>query len=183
MYFLFLIQIKEFCRSSLSKLEHIIRPRNDTLFFPLESQIQVPQSTQNELPENKTNFLSGIIKDLDILKKIDNIKQNTKLSNTLLTTNVTKCDDKIEVASQEVINNNVQEFNKEKEIVQPTISEISDKFCVKTQDNIDFVKSNQITESMAMGNNISSIAVDESINEELDNTNITEMLKDFIESD
>lgn len=153
------------------------------MFFPLESQIQVPQSTQNELPENKTNFLSDIIKDSVILKKINDIKQNTKLSNTLSTTNVTKCDDKIEVVSQEVITNNVQEFNKEKEIVQPAILEISDKFYVETQDNIDFVKSNQVTESIAIGNNINSIAIDESINEELDDKNITEMLNDFIESD
>lgn len=153
------------------------------MFFPLESQIEVPQSTQNELPENKTNFLVGIIKDSDILKKINDIKKNTKLSNTLSTKIVTKSDDKIEVASREVITNNVQEFNKEKEIVQSVISEISDKVSVETEDNINFVKSNQVTESMDIENNINLIAIDEPINKELDDTNFTKMINDFIDSD
>lgn len=153
------------------------------MFFPLESQIQVPQSTQNQLPENKTNVLSDIIKDSDILKKINDIKLNTKLSNNLSATNVTKCNDKIEIVSQEVIHNNVQEFNKKKEIVQPAIPEISDKFYVETQDNIDFFKSNQVTESMDIENNINLNTIDKSINKELNDKIVTEMLNDFVESD
>lgn len=56
-------KIKEVCRSSLSELEHIIRPRNDTLFFPLENEIEIPPCSQSTIPENKTHFLNELVED------------------------------------------------------------------------------------------------------------------------
>lgn len=77
----FLIQVKEVCRSSLSKLEHIIRPRNDTLFFPLDNEIEIPQSTQNTKPENKNYFLTETIEDSFIISKA---KQPAEISSNSL---------------------------------------------------------------------------------------------------
>jgi len=68
------IQIKEVCRSSLSELEHIIRPRNDTLFYPLENEIEIPPCTQNTIPENKTHFLNEIVEDFTLPNPVKGIK-------------------------------------------------------------------------------------------------------------
>lgn len=68
------IQIKEVCRSSLSELEHIIRPRNDTLFYPLENEIEIPPCAQNSIPENKTHFLNEIVEDFTLPNPVKGIK-------------------------------------------------------------------------------------------------------------
>lgn len=70
----FVIQVKEVCRSSLSELEHIIRPRNDTLFFPLENEIEIPPCAQSTIPENKTHFLNEIVEDLTVPVQVKELK-------------------------------------------------------------------------------------------------------------
>ncbi|KAF0768251.1 proline-, glutamic acid- and leucine-rich protein 1-like isoform X1 [Aphis craccivora] len=67
-------KIKEVCRSSLSELEHIIRPRNDTLFYPLENEIEIPPCAHNTIPENKTHFLNEIVEDFTLTNPLKGIK-------------------------------------------------------------------------------------------------------------
>jgi len=68
------IQVKEVCRSSLSELEHIIHPRNDTLFFPLENEIEIPPCAQSTIPENKTHFLNEIVEDPTVPIQVKELK-------------------------------------------------------------------------------------------------------------
>ncbi|XP_050520495.1 proline-, glutamic acid- and leucine-rich protein 1-like [Daktulosphaira vitifoliae] len=52
--------VKEVCRSAIAKVEHIIHPRNDTLFLPLENEIELLPENQNVLQENQSHFLKEI---------------------------------------------------------------------------------------------------------------------------
>lgn len=81
---------------SLSKLEHIIRPRHDTLFLPLENKIEISRPDKVIIPENKTCFLKTKVGDIVIpIKtnqsqelKTDNIKPIASSSENISATKI-----------------------------------------------------------------------------------------------
>lgn len=189
---LIFIQIKEVCRSSLSKLEHIIHPRNDTLFFPLQNELEIPQSIQSILPENKTHFLNELVEDTVIPNKAEKSKvlntndnePNIKTSETISTLNVKKYKSPIKNIPQEIIirnDDNSIDSTPQELICQPIVSESNNELFNKTLMNISVVQTNQVIEGMDVDNDSDSNIMNEPLDKS--KTDITEMLKDFIDSD
>jgi len=202
------IQVKEVCRSSLSELEHIIRPRNDTLFFPLENEIEIPPCAQNTIPENKTHFLNEIVEDSTVTMKVKELKnvqpniipqstQSNISKNKTEIINEIEEDSTIPIKEKEVkiINTENIQHNTVPQSVQNTIPEnktnIFNKIVkdstlpieVKTF-NTENVQPNTVIESMDADNSMDSSSVNESlINKDSEDEDYTDMLNDFIDSD
>jgi len=110
------IQVKEVCRSSLSELEHIIRPRNDTLFFPLENEIEIPPCAQSTIPENKTHFLNDIVEDSTVPIKVKELK-NVQLNVIPQSTQSNISENKTEIINEIVEDSTIPIKGKEVKII------------------------------------------------------------------
>ncbi|XP_001943884.1 proline-, glutamic acid- and leucine-rich protein 1 [Acyrthosiphon pisum] len=205
-------KVKEACRSSLSELEHIIRPRNDTLFFPLENDIEIPPCAQSTIPENKTHFLNEIVEDSTVpiqVKELKNVQPNIIPQSTQsnLSENKTEIineiveDSTIPIKGKEVkiINTKNVQPNTIPQSVQNTIPENKTNIFNKTVKdsalpievktlfvnvNTENVQPNTVIETMDADNSMDSSSVDESlINKDLEDEDCTDMLNDFIDSD
>jgi len=205
------IQVKEVCRSSLSELEHIIRPRNDTLFFPLENKVEIPPCAQSTVPENKTHFLNEIDEDSTIpiqVKEPKNVQSNiipqsaqsiTSENKTEITNKIVE-DSTIPIKTKEVkiINTEDVQPNIIPKSVQNTIPEsktnVFDKTVkvstlpIKVKElntvNTETVQSNNVIESMDADDSMDSSSVDEPLIEnDLEDEIFTHMLIDFLDSD
>ncbi|XP_060869898.1 proline-, glutamic acid- and leucine-rich protein 1-like [Metopolophium dirhodum] len=205
-------KVKEVCRSSLSELEHIIRPRNDTLFFPLENEIEIPTCAQNTIPENKTHFLNEIVEDSTVPIKVKELK-NAQSNIIPQSTQSNISENKTEIINEigedstiptkekevKIINIENVQSNTIPQSVQNTIPEnkinIFNKIVkdstlpieVKTLlDNVNTenVQPNTVIESMDADNSMDSSSVDKSlINKDSEDEDYTDMLNDFIDSD
>jgi len=205
------VQVKEVCRSSLSEIEHIIRPRNDTLFFPLENEIEIPPCAESTIPENKTHFLTDIVEDSTVLIEVKELKDvqpnttpqsaqsNTTENNTQIINEIVE-DSTIPIKAKEVkiINTENVQPNAIPQSVRNIIPEnktnIWNKIVkvstlpieVKTLNNVNTenVLPNTVIESMDADDSSDSSTVDESLTKiDSDNEDFTEMINDFIDSD
>jgi len=205
------IQVKEVCRSSLSELEHIIRPRNDTLFFPLENEIEIPPCAQSTIPENKTHFLNEIVEDSTVpiqVKEFKNVQPNIIPQSTQsnISENKTEIineiveDSAIPIKTKEVkiINTEKVPPNTIAQSVQNTIPEnktnvfnkiVKDSTLpieVKALNNVNIenVQPNTVIESMDADDSMDSNSVEELLVEkDSEDEDFTDMLNDFIDSD
>lgn len=193
----------------MSKLEHIIRPRNDTLFFPLDTEVEMPSSNEITIPENKTHFLSEIIEDTVIPNKekqlkfsnTDDIKPFINSSETYSTTNIVKIDDQINKISHEITINNDQKSIEEKnveqtnDITQETIINNDNKSIKENIKNPVILENDKLSKKTSININVTESMDVESIkdlnkinessdeSEENDEDDVDNMLKDFIDSD
>lgn len=154
--------------------------------------MEIPQSIQSVLPENKTHFLNEIIKDTVIPNKAEkpkvlntnNIQPIVKLPETTCITNVEKCNSPIKNIAQEIINDNVEidyEEKSQEQIIQPVVFETTNELFTKTSINDTMVQANKVIEQMDVENDTDSSIINEPLDES--KTDVTDMLKDFIDSD
>lgn len=151
--------------------------------------MEIPQSIQSILPENKSHFLNEIVEDMVIPDKakkskdlnINDNESNIKIPEATYTLDVEKCNNSIENKPQEIINendNNSINSTPEKLICD---SETNNELFNKTPLNINTMQTNKEIEKMDVNNDLDSSITEEPLDEL--KTDVTEMLKDFIDSD
>ncbi|XP_050432433.1 proline-, glutamic acid- and leucine-rich protein 1-like [Adelges cooleyi] len=187
------VKVKEISRSALAKIEHIIHPRNDTLFFPLENEVEVASTNQSALPENNSHFLKEIevvnpVLSEQVVKtqieKCNEIKQHIPLEpiSVIPTINTTVVENKDVI--KEMSLKSVREIEKISEIQTSNTCLINSQN--RLADNIDSQQSNnKDIEPMDIECNSTTIQPDQSaaINVEDKDEEVIEMLNDFVDSD
>lgn len=185
--------MNEVCRSSLSKLEHIIRPRNDTLFFPLEKEIEALQSAQNNKPENKNYFLSETHVDSSLFLKANQLPKISINNNSEQETSLSRVSEPMDVIKT------TESSTTDKLLSKTNEPNLDDKFNIEesttystTKKNSDIATDVNFTKETPSSNGIQFMDVENSFNSNSKNEtlaennegnddNVKDMLRDFID--
>lgn len=125
---------------------------------------------QNALPENKTHFLNEITVDLVIPNKAKplQVSEQDNIKPTI------KSPEKSSVTNDDLSKNTLKDLKateNKKQIIQPVISETIKQTPVSI---------NKVIEAMDIESDVDSYTEE---NNEVEDSNVMEMLKDFIDSD